>query len=418
MTIIQQPTLFDIDYLEQLTIQERHQEIFSPLDFSKILVLFQKEKRVGAPIKVNYEACLRAIVTRYLERIPTTKALVRRLKDDLKFKMSLGFLYSEAIPSEATFSRIYKVLAQHRSVLEELNSDLLNLINSEFSIFDEGISIDATAIDAHSKPIKTDKVTVSATLKQQKMSTEKLFNELTSHPSWGVKVNSQGKNSFWFGYKGHFAVSNTSQYLLAVETTSASIADVSLAIPLIRKLTQFKLPRCHLLMDKGYDASAVYDEAHRLNFEPIIDIRKLPTNHGEVDQFSTPTCLIEESYKYDSFDKRYDALKFTRPETRCRDCPLQHEGLCQKVIKIKQCNDFRQYNKPARGTLAWKKIYAKRSSVERVNAYLKGHYQLSQTNFYKYEHVVIEHLVIQLAYNAKKFANQRLVLKKTKEIVA
>ncbi|GMA08350.1 hypothetical protein GCM10025886_15010 [Tetragenococcus halophilus subsp. flandriensis] len=42
MSIIQQPTLFDIDYLEKLDIQEKYKEIFSPIDWTKVLDLFQK----------------------------------------------------------------------------------------------------------------------------------------------------------------------------------------------------------------------------------------------------------------------------------------------------------------------------------------------------------------------------------------
>ncbi|GAK10717.1 transposase [Geomicrobium sp. JCM 19039] len=38
--------------------------------------------------------------------------------------------------------------------------------------------------------------------------------EVPLHPRWGIKKNSAGKNVFWFGYKGHFAVGTQSQYLL------------------------------------------------------------------------------------------------------------------------------------------------------------------------------------------------------------
>ena len=65
MSIIQQPTLFDMQILEQLDIEEKYFEIFSPLDFSPLVGLFQKEKSVGAPITINYEAALRALVVSF-----------------------------------------------------------------------------------------------------------------------------------------------------------------------------------------------------------------------------------------------------------------------------------------------------------------------------------------------------------------
>lgn len=80
MSIIQQPTLFDIHILEKLEIEEKYQEIFSPLELSPLVALFQKETKVGPPITVNYEASIRALLVRYLEGIPTVSALVLRIK--------------------------------------------------------------------------------------------------------------------------------------------------------------------------------------------------------------------------------------------------------------------------------------------------------------------------------------------------
>jgi hypothetical protein len=86
MSIIQQPTLFDIDFLEKLDVQEKYQEILSPLEWGKVLALFEKESRVGPPVKLNYQALLRSLMVRIHENIPTQKALIARLKSDLRLK--------------------------------------------------------------------------------------------------------------------------------------------------------------------------------------------------------------------------------------------------------------------------------------------------------------------------------------------
>ncbi|MBM7708289.1 transposase, partial [Enterococcus lemanii] len=156
-------------------------------------------------------------------------------------------------------------------------------------------------------------------------------------------------------------------------------------------------------------------ELHALDLEPIIPLKSVPKNDGEVDAFYAPTCLLEHSYKYDSYDRRYGAIKYVQPKSHCKTCPLQHEGLCQKVIKIKQMNDPRKYNHPARGTQSWVLKYNERSSVERVNAYLKENYQLNDTRFYKAQHAVVFYHLIQLTYNARTFANQRFAKKVTEK---
>ncbi|THB60376.1 DDE transposase, partial [Vagococcus silagei] len=54
MSIIQQPTLFDIQILQELEIEVKYQEFFSPLELMPLIALFQKENTVGAPVTINY----------------------------------------------------------------------------------------------------------------------------------------------------------------------------------------------------------------------------------------------------------------------------------------------------------------------------------------------------------------------------
>lgn len=196
------------------------------------------------------------------------------------------------------------------------------------------------------------------------------------------------------------------------------MADVSVTIPLMRDMKRLSFTNRHVLLDKGYDAKAIYEEAHALGFEPIIPLKRTAKNAGEWTKDFAPTCFIEEGYKYDSFDFRYGALKFTNPKERCNTCPLQKEGICQKVIKIKQHIDPRKFNHPARGTRVWKKLYNKRGAVERVNGNLKETMKLNDTTHYKAELVETELLLIQLGYNTKRYAVQRLTSQKSRKATA
>src|SRR5699024_11456226 len=88
------------------------------------------------------------------------------------------------------------------------------------------------------------------------------------------------------------------------------------------------------------------------------------------------------SYRYDSYDAKYETLKYTHPkECSACPCPLAQEGLCQKVFKMKITKDIRRYTAPARGSVAWKKIFNKRTAVERVNGYLKEFFQLDNVRY-------------------------------------
>ncbi|AQY52285.1 hypothetical protein UE46_15515 [Listeria weihenstephanensis] len=412
MAIIHQPTLFDMETLLTLEPMKRYSEIFSPLPLVKIVRLFDKPTRMGRPLSLNYEATFKALVIRYVEGIPTIKALVKRLNEDLMFKMNLRFLYSEHVPSEASFSRFTHVLSQHVDVLQTVNHVLLEQIDAINGLFSEQLAIDATHFSAHDKAHKTDNPKLPSVAEQLTMSSEDLMRTIPNNPTWSIKKNSKGKNMFWFGYKLHLAVSTTTQYIVGSLLSAAFVSDSSVAIPLLRQVTAIGSKPSYMMMDKGYDVTAIYHAGHQLKIEPIIDFnRRREITSGEVNEHFHPTCFLEYPYKYDSVDKRYQALKFTSPQDKCQTCPLRDEGMCQKVIKIKQTTNLRKYAVPARGTQAWEKLYSLRSAVERVNGYLKNNYQLSNVRFNGGKATATHVSLIQLTYNAVKFAVERLTKK-------
>lgn len=89
---------------------------------------------------------------------------------------------------------------------------------------------------------------------------ETLRTEIPLHPNWGIKKNSEGKNTFWFGFKAHLAVGTKSQYILQSLMSSASLHDGKAAIPLLKSLQErlSSLPIQYGTLDAGYDYEAIY----------------------------------------------------------------------------------------------------------------------------------------------------------------
>jgi len=136
-------------------------------------------------------------------------------------------------------------------------------------------------------------------------------------------------------------------------------------------------------MDAGYDYKPIYQQVYQMKQQSIIAYNK--RNESEplgFDKHFALTCVREHSYRYDSYDAKYETLKYTHPkECSACPCPLAQEGLCQKVFKMKITKDIRRYTAPARGSVAWKKIFNKRTAVERVNGYLKEFFQLDNVRY-------------------------------------
>ncbi len=68
------------------------------------------------------------------------------------------------------------------------------------------------------------------------MPTDMLWRDIPIEPKWGIKKNSDGKNTFWYGLKGHLAVSTKSQYIVARLMSSGNLNDSKAAIPLLKKV--------------------------------------------------------------------------------------------------------------------------------------------------------------------------------------
>ncbi|MBK3497211.1 transposase [Viridibacillus sp. YIM B01967] len=65
---------------------------------------------------------------------------------------------------------------------------------------------------------------------------------------------------FWYGLKGHRAVSTKSQYIVARLMTSGNISDSKVAIPLLRKVRQLIDDQFTKgIFDVGYDYEPIYN---------------------------------------------------------------------------------------------------------------------------------------------------------------
>src|SRR5699024_2672217 len=116
-----------------------------------------------------------------------------------------------------------------------------------------------------------------------------------------------------------------------------------------------------------------------------------------------PTCFREHSYRYDSYDSKYETLKYTSPK-ECIDCPLATQDICQKVFKMKVTKDLRKYTAPSLGSKAWQIIYNRRIVVERVNVYLKDFFQVHNVRYRTAKSSKVQFDIVTPVYNESKLA--------------
>jgi transposase len=442
MSYIRHESLFSLQELYELEQKNRFEAIFSTVDITPVIRLVSKKSRYGAPLQVNYTAMIYSLIVRIVERIPTIKDLVKRLKSDIMFRLDCGFLLSEPMPSEASFSRLVKKISDS-TVLQDIQQQLLQRAIDEGFIQDDTIAIDATHIEARDQappkqedqpkpePKKRGRKTKQEReawleQKQQEEAEKPIYEkeiaaqldesydilqyEMPLDPQWGIKKNSKEKNVFWYGFKGHLAVGTQSQYIFGSLLSSGNLNDGKAAIPLLKGMDalfptySFKFAT----MDAGYDYEPIYKQVREAKAHSIIayNRRREPELEG-FDEHFAPTCVREHSYRYDSFDLKYETLKYVRPK-ECETCPLANDTLCQKVYKVKMTDNLRKYTAPARGSKSWKEISKQRSAVERVNAYLKEFFQLNNVRYRTGKRAKVHFDLVTLVFNSTKLAVDRL----------
>ena len=244
-----------------------------------------------------------------------------------------------------------------------------------------------------------------------------LLDTMPRQPSLCAKKNSKGKLTSWFGYKANVLVDTDSQYILSGVLSSAHLNDQRMAVVLLKGL-QSKFPLLqvkHVLADKGYDSTPIYQLVRSLKAYPIIDFIHHTDPPEGSDTYFRPVCQEGHAYRYDSFDFKYQTIRYTRPAA-CSTCPFMETG-CQKVYKIRLETDVRKYTYPARGSESFTELYKKRSAVERVFAYLKDYFGLRRVR-HRGTKATVDFQLSTLAYNLCKFALSKMNKKLTSINVA
>ncbi|WP_438824138.1 hypothetical protein [Bacillus sp. JJ1503] len=105
MTIIRRGSLFDLQEFYNLEPTHRFEAVFSAIDIEPIFAVVTKKSRFDRPVELNYgyAAMIYSLVARLTERISFIKDLVKRLSNDMVFRLDCGFLVSDSVPSEAAY---------------------------------------------------------------------------------------------------------------------------------------------------------------------------------------------------------------------------------------------------------------------------------------------------------------------------
>lgn len=253
-----------------------------------------------------------AFVAKAVLGLATTVGLIERLTIDRALRRICGFPLCKALPSEATFSRVFDEFAEtglgqrvHEALIKEhLGAELIG-----------HISRDGTAIEAREHPSRTQAAaeepapTAQPTLlpaeespaetsapetpaparkrgrprrgearppakespiqRQRGQTLAQMLDEIPTACDRGTKCNAQGYKNSWSGYKLHLDTADCGVPIAAL-LSSASMHDSLAAIPL-SLISAERVTNLYDLMDAAYCSTELREHSRSLNHVPLID---------------------------------------------------------------------------------------------------------------------------------------------------
>lgn len=375
MNRITQLSIFENNQLGDL---EKLNEVMDALPDEALITTMEKERGKGRndyPILTMWRAFLASFVFQH----PTIAALIRELNRNSQLREVCGFQTRiiqmkkgdyryQMAPTEAAFSRFVKNLMQHQELLDGMFHELVDGMYTSLNGFGEILALDGKIIPSYA--IRPNKNSESDGRRDTEANVT--LKTYTSTTPAGEKVTSK---KTWFGYRLHLIVDATYELPVAYEVTKASEGEPTVAKRLIKNLGVRQAKECrYFLADRGYDGTPLLELIESKDMVPIIDIKNQWAKDTHTKQYRDTDLIYtyngqvffvddrgkEVELVYKGYDKSSDSLRYGfKP---------QHQD--SRIFRIKRVEDRRVFSKVARNSPKFKRLYKKRTAIERVNGRL------------------------------------------------
>ncbi len=371
MKIITQLNLFEDQELGDL------EKILMVLDGLPETDLFDKLKAKRKHGRKDYtlQSYFIAYIAKIVLQLETDQQLIRQLNMNSQLRQICGFethgvksrnglIKLVHAPSKSSYSRFIQDL-------EEVYPDIENWVRSGIHElyhllpnFGVNLALDGKFIDSYATPC--------GNYKKRKDKRADLDADIAIKQ--GHHKNGTVTKEKHYGFRCHLIVDTTYELPVIWEVTPASKGEPTIAKKLIKSLSHTMLEKGKYLMaDKGYSGSPLQYLLEEADITPIIDHphkwqgddtrQYLDTDliynqSGEVFWVTDRGQAIQLVYK--GYDSSCDSLRYGF-HAKYQD---------RRIFRLKRCVEPIIFNQVARDSKKFKRLYKKRTAVERVNGRL------------------------------------------------
>jgi hypothetical protein len=400
MAIIPQRRLFSWKDVENLGDLERLELVLRNIPDEGLMRLLEAERGRGRddyPIRAVWNSVLAGIVYEH----PSIESLRRELLRNDRLRWMCGFdplkEAEQVVPTPSAYSHFLGKLIEHQGDIDAIFDDLVEKLREVLEGLGRHLACDSKGIWTHARPRGKDRLAGLEPDGRRDLDAD-----------WGVKTYTREREDGtqweevkrWFGYKLHLVVDAEYELPVAYEVSRASRPDNKSAVRMLDGLEAAHpelLKACEAFMaDKGYDDGKLLEKlwrGHRIR--PVIPKRQ-DWKDGETTR---PLLEGADNIVYDCQGQVYCVCRWTGEQTEMvywgyeedRDvqkwrCPAARWGYACKdrercggggygrIVRVARSVDPRTFTPVARPTLAFERLYKKRTAAERVNSRLDVSY--------------------------------------------
>ena len=365
--IIQQLSAFDYEEIEILGDLERVKLLIDNVPDETIIAKLEEIRGKGRndyPIIPVWNSILIAP----LIEATGIDSLRRELSRNRDLRKLCGFndadyYYGKCklVPPPKAYSNMFKNLKMIEPLLKDTFRKLVDFMYDNLENFGVETAGDGKIFQGYAKTKDTKLTEFDA---RSETDADWTFKDHYYKDSKGV---TKVKRTRFFGFRIHLL--SDANYELPIEyvVTSASKSEAKITEQMILGMQMAHLEKIKAMMlDKGYDDTDLIQLLKSKEINPIIDICNMwkdgettkqykdtdiiYTYDGKVSIVVSPTETV--TLKYLGYDKVKNTLRY---------------GYQDKVYSIDVSHDERVFTPVARNTKKWKRLYNKRTSIERIN---------------------------------------------------
>ena len=425
MNIIPQMKLFEEDIFENSGDLERLQLVLSTIDDAALIHRLYKIRGRGRN-DWPCEAMWNSFIASFLFEHETVEGLLRELRRNKQLRGLCGFepkavrqkdgtIKISVAPSAGAYSKFLKNLKRCQRELDEMFAGLVQYMYDNLEGFGDILMVDGKAIQSFGT----------------KISKNRKSGERGEHDAdWCRKQYSTNgpngesiiKTKKGFGFRLHLIADASHELPVAFSVTKASNSEQTETQNLLdamerehetwlegcRYFLRTKdmasnseqtetqnlldamerehetwLEGCrYFLGDKGYDSSKIINRLEGKGIHSVIDIRNCWKDGEETHQYRNTDLVynykgtvwyVERDGKkteliYKGYDKSTDSLRYGFK-------PQKHD---KRIFRIKCEEDRRIFTLVARSSHKWKRLYKKRTGVERINGRIDRDYKFER----------------------------------------